>query len=125
MPKESLLAACVVAAICTGPASLAWGKDMAPDPEKHSGASIQVSVNGSDDIRYAAAWTVTAESGEQEQFETSGEAPAVHMYRGVAISGTVTVLSPTGRLEVEILKNGNRSRSSTQGGGSVVRMTVR
>ncbi len=89
----------------------------ATDTEKN----IQVEISGTDETRYAATWTVTGSNGEQQQFEESGNVPASYAYSGEAIAGTVTVLSDSGRVEVEIRKNGNRSRSSTQGKGSEIK----
>lgn len=100
----------------------AWGNDMsaASDVEKN----IQVNISGTADTRYAASWTVTDRDGGKQQFDESGKVPASYAYTGEAFAGTVTVLSDTGRLEVEIRKNGNRSRSSTQGKGSMLRIKV-
>jgi hypothetical protein len=87
--------------------------------------NIQVLISGSDEARYAATWTVTGNDGARQEFEESGGVPARYAYNGEAITGTVTVMSASGRVEVEIRKNGNRSRSSTQGEGSVVSINMR
>lgn len=85
---------------------------------------IQVVITGSASTRYAANWTVIGHSGDSHKFEESGQVPASFSYEGKAIDGTVTVMSDPGQLEVEIRKSGNRSRSSTQGKGSTLNITV-
>ena len=93
--------------------------------EEGAEKNIHVEISGSAETRYAARWTITGRDGEQRQFEETGEVPASYAYSGDAIAGEVRVLSDSGRLEVEIRKSGNRSRSATQGKGSVIRIHVR
>ncbi len=87
--------------------------------------NIQINITGTDETRYSATWTVNGSNGKQQQFEESGSVPASYAYSGEAIAGTVTVLNDSGRIEIEIRKDGNRSRSSTQGKGSEVKISVR
>ena len=96
-------------------------KDQDIDTEEKN---IQVVITGTEETRYAATWTITGSNGEQQQFEETGSVPASYAFSGEAIDGTVTVLSDSGRLEIEIRKNGSRSRSATQGKGSVVSVRV-
>jgi hypothetical protein len=97
---------------------------MAAGREVNTEKNIQIVITGTDKTRYAATWTVIGNNGERHRFEESGYVPANFTYNGQAIDGTVTALSDSGRLEVEIRKNGNRSRSSTQGKGSNIRVRV-
>lgn len=125
MQNGSGWAKSVLLAVCLGAATTTWGSDMQAGQKTDTKSNIQVLISGSDEARYAATWTVTAHNGEQHEFEEEGAVPASYAYSGQAIQGAVTVLSASGRVEVEIRKSGNRSRSSTQGKGSVVNISVR
>lgn len=124
MHNASGLRQSILLAVCLGALStVTWGGDM-PSAASDTQKNIQVAITGTAETRYAATWTVTDSNGNKQQFEESGQVPASSAYSGEAIAGTVTVLSDLGRLEVEIRKSGNRSRSSTQGKGSVIKIQV-
>ena len=122
MLKGSGLQRSIFLAVCLGSISTSWGNDMseAANAEKN----IQVNITGTAETRYTAIWTVTDSNGQKQEFEKSGHVPDSYAYSGEAITGAVTMLSDTGRLEVEIRKNGNRSRSSTQGKGSLLNIKI-
>lgn len=123
MHNSSGLGKFMLLTVLLGSINTTWGNDMsaASDAEKN----IQVDITGTADTRYSAIWTVTDNNGNKQQFDELGNVPSSYAYSGEAIAGAVTVLSDSGRLEVEIRKNGNRSRSSTQGKGSVVNIKVK
>ncbi len=94
--------------------------DHTPRPD----ANIYIQISGDEGTRFAAEWVITSADGVVNRFEHEGSIPVTYAYMGEAISGTVTQLSEGGRLLVEIRNNGNRSLSSTQGKGSVLKTTV-
>ncbi len=84
---------------------------------------IHISITGSPETRYSARWRVTQNGEIQEYQEDNGTVPADYTYEGEALEGTVSMLS-AGRLEVDIAKGGNRSRSATQGKGGTLQINV-
>lgn len=84
---------------------------------------IQIEINGTPGTVYSAQWQV-ARDGDTQTYQETGQVPAHYAYEGDAIQGSIQSLSE-GRLEVSIQKGGNRSRSSTQGKGSTLNISVR
>ena len=84
---------------------------------------ILIEISGTEGVVYSADWQVTVD-GETYSYQEEGKAPTHYAYEGNAIQGSIKTLSE-GRLEVTIQKGGNRSRSSTQGKGSMLNISVR
>ena len=123
MRNDSRLRKFMLLAASLGMIGIAWGGDTGIRKMGEED-DIQIAITGSASTRYAAYWTVIDHTGESYKFEEVGEVPASFSYEGKAIDGTVTVMSDPGLLEVEIRKSGNRSRSSTQGKGSRIKISV-
>ncbi|MGY4877646.1 hypothetical protein ACLUEY_07130 [Vreelandella aquamarina] len=84
---------------------------------------IQIEINGTPGMAFSAQWQVTRD-GDIQTYQENGQAPTHYAYEGDAIQGRIQSLSE-GRLEVSVNKGGNRSRSSTQGKGSTLNISVR
>jgi len=84
---------------------------------------IHISITGSPETRYSARWRVTQNGEVQEYKEDNGTVPAEYAYEGESLEGRVSMLNE-GRLEVDITKGGNRSRSATQGKGGTLQINV-
>ncbi|MGS2745276.1 hypothetical protein ACU6TU_17000 [Halomonas sp. LS-001] len=94
----------------------------APVKEETMG-QIQIEITGTPGMAFNAQWQVTRE-GDTQTYQENGQAPAHYVYEGDAIQGRIQSLSE-GRLEVSVNKGGNRSRSSTQGKGSTLNISVK
>lgn len=86
---------------------------------------IHIEITGTDGVRYDAHWVVTHAGEREEHHERDATVPTSLTYQGDALTGSVTLVSGTGRLEVEVNKSGNRSRSATQGEGATLQISVR
>ena len=71
------------------------------------------------------SFSMTHNGETVEHPETRGTVPAEFTFEGDTLEGTVKLLSDDERLEVDIVKGSNRSRSSTQGKGGTLTVVVR
>ncbi|WP_447530464.1 hypothetical protein [Vreelandella sp. TE19] len=86
---------------------------------------IQINVSGTPGAEFSAHWRVSNGDEVTEYFEERKSVPFEFSYEGTALEGEVTLLTDNERLEVDILKGTNRSRSSTQGKGGTLTLTIR
>ncbi|KPQ26773.1 MULTISPECIES: hypothetical protein [unclassified Halomonas] len=86
---------------------------------------IRITMEGTEGAAFSAHWKVTHEGETTEHIEENGTVPAEFSFEGSALEGTVTLLSDGERLEVDIQKGTNRSRSSTQGKGGTLTVSIR
>jgi len=86
-------------------------------------SQIQIEINGTPGMTFSAQWQVTRD-GDTQTYQENGQTPTQFVYEGDAIQGRIQSLSD-GRLQVLVHKGGNRSRSSTQGKGSTLNISVR
>ncbi len=75
-------------------------------------------MSGSPGAEFSAEWRITQDGDTIEHPETRG-------FEGDTLEGTVKLLSDDERLEVDIVKGSNRTRSSTQGKGGTLTVVVR
>ena len=97
----------------------------AQSQQEASMSQIRITMEGTEGAEFSARWQVIHEGETTEHVEENGRVPAEFSYEGDALDGTVTLLSDGDRLEVDIQKGTNRSRSSTQGKGSTLNISVR
>ncbi|BCB60468.1 MULTISPECIES: hypothetical protein [Halomonadaceae] len=86
---------------------------------------IHITMSGSPGAEFSAEWRITQDGDTIEHPETRGTVPAEFTFEGDTLEGTVKLLSDDERLEVDIVKGSNRSRSSTQGKGGTLTVVVR
>ncbi|WP_404464615.1 hypothetical protein LG331_17655 [Vreelandella aquamarina] len=86
---------------------------------------IHITMSGSPGAEFSAEWRITHNGETVEHPETHGTVPAEFTFEGDTLEGTVKLLSDDERLEVDIVKGSNRSRSSTQGKGGTLTVVVR
>ncbi|WP_083007802.1 hypothetical protein [Halomonas sp. GT] len=86
---------------------------------------IHITMGGTPGAEFSAQWRITHNDETIEHPETRGTVPAEFTFEGTTLEGTVKLLSDNDRLEVDILKGNNRSRSSTQGKGGTLTVMVR
>ncbi|MDN6322270.1 MAG: hypothetical protein ACTHZY_08115 [Halomonas sp.] len=86
---------------------------------------IHITMGGSPGAEFSAHWRITHEGETTEHVEERGTVPAEFTFEGSALEGTVKLLSEGDRLDVDIVKGNNRSRSSTQGKGGTLTVMVR
>ena len=86
---------------------------------------IRITMGGTPGAEFSAQWRITHNDETIEHPETRGTVPAEFTFEGTTLEGTVKLLSDNDRLEVDILKGNNRSRSSTQGKGGTLTVMVR
>lgn len=96
----------------------------AQSQQEASMSHIRITMEGTEGAAFSARWKVTHEGETIEHVEENGRVPAEFSYEGSELEGTVTLLSDGDRLEVNIQKGTNRSRSSTQGKGSTLHVSV-
>jgi hypothetical protein len=97
----------------------------AQSQQEASMSQIRITMGGTQGAAFSARWKVTHEGETTEHVEENGRVPAEFSYEGEALEGTVTLLSDGDRLEVDIQKGTNRSRSSTQGKGGTLTVSIR
>tara|TARA_R110001583_G_scaffold28281_4_gene100627 strand:- start:1290 stop:1640 length:351 start_codon:yes stop_codon:yes gene_type:complete len=97
----------------------------AQSQQEASMSQIRITMEGTQGAAFSAHWKVTHEGKTTEHVEKNGRVPAEFSYEGEALDGTVTLLSDGDRLEVDIQKGTNRSRSSTQGKGGTLTVLIR
>lgn len=97
----------------------------AQSQQEASMSQIRITMEGTEGAAFSAHWKVTHEGETTEHVEENGRVPAEFSYEGSALEGTVTLLSDGDRLEVDIQKGTNRSRSSTQGKGGTLTVSIR
>ena len=85
---------------------------------------IHITMSGSPGAEFSAHWRITHNGETVEHPETRGTVPAEFTFEGDTLEGTVKLLSDDERLEVDIVKGSNRSRSSTQGKGGTLTVVV-
>ncbi|MGO2008966.1 hypothetical protein [Vreelandella alkaliphila] len=86
---------------------------------------IHITMGGTPGAEFSAQWRITHNDETIEHPETHGTVPAEFTFEGTTLEGTVKLLSEDDRLEVDILKGSNRSRSATQGKGGTLTVMVR
>lgn len=86
---------------------------------------IHITMSGSPGAEFSAEWRITHEGDTIEHVEKRGTVPAEFTFEGTTLEGTVKLLTDDERLEVDIVKGSNRSRSSTQGKGGTLTVVVR
>ncbi|GGW69052.1 hypothetical protein [Vreelandella hamiltonii] len=86
---------------------------------------IHITMSGSPGAEFSAEWRITHDGETVEHPETRGTVPAEFTFEGDTLEATVKLLSDDERLEVDIVKGSNRSRSSTQGKGGTLTLMVR
>lgn len=85
--------------------------------------AIRIEIDGTPGTAFSARWTIKNDGEIQEYREPDGRVPASLKFEGSGVEGHVELLSD-GQLDVTVSKNGNRSRSSTQGKGSTLNIGV-
>lgn len=85
---------------------------------------IHITMSGSPGAEFSAEWRITHNGETVEHPETRGTVPAEFTFEGDTLEGTVKLLSDDERLEVDIVKGSNRSRSSAQGKGGTLTVMV-
>lgn len=85
---------------------------------------IHITMSGSPGAEFSAEWRITHEGETTEHIEKQGTVPAEYTFEGTTLEGTVKLLTDDERLDVDIVKGSNRSRSSTQGKGGTLTVTV-
>lgn len=93
--------------------------------EERTMETIHITMEGTPGAVFSAQWRITQNGQVIEHIEERGTVPTEYTFTGSAIEGTVKLLSDNQRLEVEILKGSNRSRSSTQSTGGTLTVGVR
>ncbi len=93
--------------------------------EEQSMSQIHIAMGGTPGAEFSAHWRITHDGQTIEHIEEHATVPKEYTFIGSSLEGTVTLLSDSQRLDVDIQKGGNRSRSSTQGLGSTVTVGVR
>lgn len=86
---------------------------------------IHITMSGSPGAEFSAEWRITHEGETTEHLEKQGTVPAEYTFEGTSLEGTVKLLTDDERLDVDIVKGTNRSRSSTQGKGGTLTVMVR
>ncbi|MFG6668146.1 hypothetical protein ACGK9R_13720 [Halomonas sp. HNIBRBA4712] len=86
---------------------------------------IQINISGTEGAEFSAHWRVSDGDEVTEYSEERMSVPAEFNYEGSELEGEVTLLTDNERLEVDILKGSNRSRSSTQGKGGKLTLHIR
>lgn len=86
---------------------------------------IHITMSGTPGAEFSAHWRITHEGETTEHVEESGTVPAEYTFTGSELEGTVKLLTDDERLEVDIQKGSNRSRSSTQGAGGTLTLMIR
>ncbi|PRY64755.1 hypothetical protein B0H98_10459 [Vreelandella songnenensis] len=86
--------------------------------------NIHIKMEGTPGAVFSAHWRITQDGETIEHIEERGRVPAEYTFTGSALEGTVRSLGDHQRLEVDIQKGGNRSRSSTQGAGGVLTLGI-
>ncbi|NDL70217.1 hypothetical protein [Vreelandella alkaliphila] len=86
---------------------------------------IHIAMGGTPGAEFSAQWRITHNDETIEHPEARGTVPAEFTFEGTTLEGTVKLLSDDERLEVDIVKGSNRSRSSTQGKGGTLSVVVR
>lgn len=78
---------------------------------------IQVTLQGDPGTPFQAKWTIFTAGGETEVHELEGQVPYRQHFTGEAFEGRLQHTGDQGRLTLEVIHKGNRSRSSTSPGG--------
>jgi hypothetical protein len=74
--------------------------------------TFRLSISGDDGARYSGACTLTAASGD-ERFDLDGSVPLARTFEG---DGLTCRFSAQGRVVIEIVHDGSRSRAASVGG---------
>lgn len=98
---------------------------VAQSPQEQDMTQIHITMSGTPGAEFSAHWRVTHEDETTEHVEESGTVPAEYTFTGTELEGTVKLLSDNERLDVDIQKGSNRSRSSTQGAGGTLTLMIR
>ncbi|TVP43244.1 MAG: hypothetical protein EA345_17380 [Halomonas sp.] len=85
---------------------------------------IHITMSGSPGAKFSAHWRITHADKTTEHVEENGTVPSEFTFTGTELEGTVKLLSDDERLEVDIVKGENRSRSSTQGIGGTLTLMI-
>lgn len=93
--------------------------------QEHAMTQIHITMSGSPGAEFSAEWRITHEGETTEHIEKQGTVPAEYTFEGTTLEGTVKLLTDDERLDVDIVKGTNRSRSSTQGKGGTLTVMVR
>lgn len=94
-----------------------------PDTWSQNG-NIHLLITGDEETRFSGQCVIAAR--ERDKLHAlDGAVPSEHSWQGGAISCEISQVSARGALEVVLTKDGNRTRSRTEGEGSVVRLNVR
>tara|TARA_R110001583_G_scaffold25744_4_gene93022 strand:+ start:524 stop:859 length:336 start_codon:yes stop_codon:yes gene_type:complete len=96
----------------------------AQTPQEQNMTQIHITMSGSPGAEFSAHWRITHEGETTEHVEESGTVPAEYTFTGTELEGTVKLLSDDERLEVDIQKGSNRSRSSTHGAGGTLTLMI-
>tara|TARA_R110000751_G_scaffold133317_1_gene235740 strand:+ start:638 stop:1000 length:363 start_codon:yes stop_codon:yes gene_type:complete len=97
----------------------------AQSPQEQDMTQIHITMSGSPGTEFSAHWRITHEGETSEHVEEHGTVPTEYTFTGTELEGTVKLLSDDERLEVDIQKGSNRSRSSTQGAGGTLTVSIR
>lgn len=92
-------------------------------PQEQAMNAIRIEIDGTPGTAFSARWTIKNAGEIQEYHEPDGRVPASATFEGESVEGHVVLLSD-GQLDVTVSKGGNRSRSSTQGKGSTLQISV-
>lgn len=92
--------------------------------ESGVGSSIQLAITGTPETLFTAECVVTT-AGEEEVLALHGQTPQDYQIAGEKITCAIMQTSAAGHLQVEIRKDGNISRSRTNGKNSTIRLSLR
>lgn len=98
---------------------------LAQSSQEQTMNEIHISMSGSPGAEFSAHWRITHEGETTEHVEERGTVPAEYTFIGTELEGTVKLLSDDERLDVDIQKGTNRTRSSTQGLGGTLTLVMR
>lgn len=104
---------------------LTFGLPLVGAAQEQDMTQFHITMGGTPGAQFSAQWRLTQNHQTVEHPETHGTVPAEFTFEGTALEGTVKLLSEGDRLDVDILKGNSHSRSSTQGKGSTLTVTVR
>lgn len=88
-------------------------------------ANIHLLITGMEETLFTGECVIVTRAGNEVVHALDGAVPSERAWQGDAVSCGISQASARGALEVVLTKDGNRTRSRTEGQNSVVRLNVR